>query len=147
MKLYLAAGFTRQYEIKQIAYKLRHAGIEIVSTWHDNEESDTDTANFARYAERDFEELDKATGLVLFNGPTTGGGRHVELGFVLAWNWMIPPGAGKYQRGNEHSTAYDIYIVGPLENVFQYMEAMNIQQFSSTENFIEAVTQQFARTN
>ena len=138
MKAYLAAGFQRQEEIKQIARKLRQSGIIIASTWHDREESDTDYENFARYAERDLDELDSADTFVLFNGPTTAGGRHVEFGFVLGYNWLQPQGA----RNVNH---YDIHIVGKLENVFQYMEGMDFTLHANEQQLIEHLTMKFAR--
>ena len=135
MKLYLAAGFSRQHEMRELAYKLRQSGIIVTSTWHDHTESDTDTPHFARYAERDLNELDGSDGIALFNGPSTNGGRHVEFGFVLAWNWFHWP---------HHK--YALHIIGALENVFQYMESMEIIQHTTVADFLESITKAQAQS-
>jgi hypothetical protein len=109
MKVYLAAQFARQAELRIHREELEAVGVPVTSTWLDEQHIDNDTEKYRRNAEKDLWDIEMSDALVLFTGhPYHGsvdeiarGGRHVETGFALA-------------KGLE------VIICGPLENIFHY---------------------------
>jgi nucleoside 2-deoxyribosyltransferase len=111
-RIYLAAPYPRKEEIKVYRDELVALGFEVTSNWLEEKHA----ANVAlhevsevlseRYAESDLLDVDRADVVISFTeAPGTQysrGGRHVEFGYALA-------------RGKE------VWIVGPVENIFHYL--------------------------
>lgn len=113
MRVYLAADFARQAEIKRYADGLEAVGVVVTSSWLVEESEDAIppgmltaigvTPHRARQcAVTDAEEIRSAEAFVQFTtGEKARGGRHNELGIAIAY-------------------AKEIFIVGPSETVFHY---------------------------
>ncbi len=89
MRVYLAAGFGGQEDVRALAYHLRERGIIPTSSWlsepvlkHDNEE---EHRRWMRgLANEDVEDIRRADGVVeLTYWPSQTGGRHTELGIAI----------------------------------------------------------------
>lgn len=125
MKLYLAAAFQRQAEIDGYRQRLTAAGHTVTSRWTDPAQRhhglldvpDATPDDIIQWARDDFDDLEAAEAVVNFtgSGPIATGGRHVEFGMALAFE--------------KH-----IYLIGPRENVFHYLLAVN--QFNTVEDFM-----------
>lgn len=112
MRVYLAASFDRQTELKVYRANLPH-GIVSTATWLDEEDSHSEETDdsprrlnrLAKLSYRDFQDIESADAFVCFTEPLgtprTRGSRHVELGIALA--------LGK-----------GIVCVGRRENLFYY---------------------------
>lgn len=113
MKVYLAAKFERQKDMRSVRDFLVSDGHEVTSRWidveHESDEAHTVTDEMRiEYAHMDIEDVLKADALVAFSDPRSapgsGGGRHVEFGIALQ--------AGK-----------DIIVVGPKgEHIFHWCQ-------------------------
>lgn len=113
MKVYLAAQYARRNELRKYAALFEKAGIGVTSRWLEetnplNTQMGDDTAEFYREtAKIDLEDLGAADAVVFFaEDPKVGiprGGRHVEFGYALG---LSKP----------------IFVVGPKENVFHYLQ-------------------------
>lgn len=110
MRIYLAARYDRQAEMREWREALVAAGHEVVSSWLDGPAPDAedrlDDDVQARWAQVDMVDLRNADALITATeepsvGYTTGG-RHVELGLALAWGKRV-------------------YLVGPEENAFHHL--------------------------
>lgn len=119
MSYYLAASYSRREEINRYARWLtEHAGLHVVSTWHDGHHElvgaeDTD-AYRAMCAKEDLFDLDDADVLLFFSGKDEHrGGRHTEYGYALS----------------RHKT---IFIIGQVENIFHTLAT---QRFDSFQHF------------
>lgn len=106
MKIYIAAGFDRQDEMRLLASRIegwtKHL---VVSRWHGRVGGDPPfPANSDRRtcAEADVEDIRSADILLSMGGSSTQGGRHTELGMA----WIL----------NLH-----IIHLGEKENVFHYL--------------------------
>lgn len=115
MKIYLAARFSRQLELRGYADQLRANGHIVTSRWlgqHDESTYEELTPEGCRKCgEHDVFDVAQADCLISFTEPlhvpnTSRGGRHVEFGIALA--------LGK-----------QLHLVGPKENVFHHL--LNIQ--------------------
>lgn len=115
MKIYLAARFSAQQEMLGVRDVLTAFGHEITSSWIDTDVSgeigvdgltpDVMNTNPGRcwpHAEADMNDLMAADTVIVFTqyGPSTTGGRHVELGMALAARKRV-------------------ILVGARENIFQ----------------------------
>lgn len=112
MKIYLAARYSRNAEMRGVRDVLQGLGHEVTSRWIDQHggslpesiaasKLNEDPEGAYPFAEADVEDLAAADTVVSFTSADGGGkgGRHVELGLAL--------GLGKR-----------VLIVGPRENVF-----------------------------
>lgn len=87
--VYLAARFSRQLEMRGYASDLAKIDITVTSRWitgdhGENVEATMTSAELARCAHEDIEDIDAANALVLFtDAPSTRGGMWVELGYAL----------------------------------------------------------------
>ena len=125
MKVYLAAAFSRQSEIKVVAEKLRQAGVEITSRWIDAETIyKKPTRLRTEDGFHDIQDLRAADILVRFtdtpSGPTVPSrlvscARMFEFG--MAWERGMP-----------------IFVVGGKQNVFDYLP--NIVHFVNEESLL-----------
>jgi hypothetical protein len=87
MSIYLSAGYERKYEVRSLAAVLSARGLDVVSTWHDEEDADDDLeAPGAPWcAVKDLEEVRSADIFVaLATGGPTRGGHHAEWGAAMA---------------------------------------------------------------
>lgn len=116
-RVYLAAPYRRQAELREYARKIASAGYNVVSSWlwvDDGENPGSERAA------KDYHDLLKADTLVAFTEPpesdASRGGRHVEFGIALAHNKRL-------------------ILVGPLENVFHCLDAVEYQ-FSDGLGFL-----------
>lgn len=111
-KVYLAARYSRNPEMREVRDRLVAAGHQVTSRWIDNhggelEESFTPEAlsanpSFcAKYGMDDVEDLEAADVVVSFTGKGGGGkgGRHVEFGMA-------------------YSLGKPCILIGPRENIF-----------------------------
>lgn len=121
-KVYLAAPFARQAEMRKYADELAGFGIKVTSRWLHEGESLNDRGEVIKQsipdhiaAQHDLEDIDRADVMIQFTEPpaklslagwkgfTTQynprGGRHVELGYALA-------------KGKE------VFVIGYRENIF-----------------------------
>lgn len=118
MKIYLAARFSRQAEMRGYAEQLERAGHEVTSRWIDPQDEqayeELTPAGCKKCAEHDVADVLRADAIIAFTEPpepnTSRGGRHVEFGIAIA-------------AGNV------LMIVGPRENVFHWLPEVN--QFDS----------------
>lgn len=123
MKIYLAARFGAQQEMLGVRDVLTGLGHEITSRWIDLDpavvgpsgltvgQMSADPEGCAPYAAADMADLLAADAVAVFTvyGPSSTGGRHVELGAALA--------SGKR-----------VIVIGPLENIFQTLPC--VERFS-----------------
>lgn len=117
MKIYLAAQYHRKHEIAIYALMLREAGLEVVSSWTDEEYnplvklSEVAEVDLGRIAERDFNEILRADVVVLFTVSdqelTRRNGRMVEFGIGLARDKRM-------------------IVCGPRENIFHYLNDVEV---------------------
>jgi nucleoside 2-deoxyribosyltransferase len=107
-RVYLAARFARQPELRDIAEELHCAGAEVTSRWLGSERSLeqfelTGDGRSAELARMDIDDLKAAEICIAFtengDGPSGRGGRHTELGIALALNLRV-------------------VLIGPREHVF-----------------------------
>jgi len=119
VKIYLAAKYTRNPEMREHRALLESYGHDVTSRWinGDHETSDMNSADaeWRRFANEDLADVRAADCMIWFSEPEkiegrNRGGRHVEFGIALAWG--IP-----------------IYVVGRKENVFHFMA--EVKHFSS----------------
>lgn len=113
-RVYLAARFARQAELREVAAELRAAGVEVTSRWLGSERAlrseDLDAhGRAAQLAQMDFEDLTSANVCIAFTedsrAPTGRGGRHTELGIALALGMRV-------------------ILVGPREHVFHCLPSV-----------------------
>lgn len=118
MKVYLAARYSRNDEMRGVRDVLQALGHEVTSRWIDQhggdllesivaEKLNAEPAACAKYAHIDVEDLKAADTVISFTSAGGGGkgGRHIEFGVAL--------GLGKR-----------LMIVGPRENVFHTLPAI-----------------------
>jgi hypothetical protein len=119
MKVYLAARYSRNDEMRGVRDVLQALGYEITSRWIEDlggkygqgsftaEQLNGDPEYCERVARRDLEDIENADTVISFTSAENGGkgGRHVEYGLAL--------GLGKR-----------LVIVGPRENVFHTLPAV-----------------------
>lgn len=123
MKIYLAARYTRNKEMQDVARMLAAHGHTVTSRWHtgahsmdDGIEPDSGVGmeRAARFAAEDLEDLMNASCVISFTEAPrtpTRGGRHAEFGYGLA-----------YQK--------KMILVGQREMIFHYLP--QVQQFEDT---------------
>lgn len=133
MKIYLAARFTAQQEMRGVRDVLTVLGYEVTSSWIDltvhevgpvgltPDVMNADPDRCAPHAAHDMDDLLRADAVALFTslGASTTGGRHVELGMALA--------AGKR-----------VMLVGPRENIFQTLP--QVEHYSDWPRLVMALT-------
>jgi hypothetical protein len=125
MRIYLAARYSRNPEMREYRDRFHAAGHLVTSRWIDQhggdlaesimpEKLNEDSDWCSRFAEADLEDLISADVVISFTGKGGGGkgGRHVKFGFALA----------------HHGTTL---IVGPRENVFHCLP--KVAQFDGFE--------------
>jgi hypothetical protein len=123
LKIYLAARYSRNEEMRKYAERLNQLGHTVTSRWINgsHEISDAKEAHDsnARFAFEDMNDLIDSEYCVSFTDQPRSsygrGGRHVELGIAL--------GIGKRCA-----------IIGPRENVFHYLPT--IEWFSDFDSFV-----------
>lgn len=104
MKIYIAASFDDRERIALVAERLSRQGHQITSTWIFQEvaNANDNPEKAPIFAWRDMTEVEAADVLIIDTTlPSTGGGRHVELGLAIAWKKKI-------------------YLVGHRENIFYH---------------------------
>lgn len=128
MKIYLAARFTRNMEMQDIAGLLEKYGHQVTSRWHtgvhsidDGVEPDSGVGmeRAARFAAEDLEDLMAASCVISFTEvprTPTRGGRHAEFGYGLA-----------HQK--------KMVIVGQREMIFHYLP--EVLQFDTIEDLMK----------
>ncbi len=109
MRVYLAAMFSRQVEMRGVTSKLRWIGCEVVARWL-WEKGDL----LSDLATNNFDDIRLANMVISFTEPpseavdgATRGGRHVEFGIGLA--------LGKR-----------MIVVGPRENIFHHYPSVEV---------------------
>ena len=125
VKFYLAARFSRKYEMQEHIKYLVSIGHEVTSSWPYEENASTDSfletatdLDVTLMALRDIQEVDAADALIYFGEQprvSTRGGRNVELGYAI--------GRGKL-----------IYHVGPREHIFHWLP--DIQYIDALEDIV-----------
>jgi hypothetical protein len=127
MKIYLAAWYERNAEMRAYRDVLENMGHRVTSRWIDQHEGElpqsmgegviaehVDAA--AKYALKDLQDIVAADMLVHFTSPGFGkGGRHIEFGYALALRLPIA-------------------LVGPRENVFHALPG--VTWYPDWETFI-----------
>lgn len=105
-KLYLAASWSRRFEMQDYAKFLKGQGYEITSRWLSDNYVKGQTATNALMDEEDVKSCDA---LLVFTDevPQGRGGRHVEFGMARA--------LGKR-----------IVLIGPKEHIFHYLPGIEI---------------------
>ena len=113
MKIYMAGFFDTRARLRPIRDRLRAQGAVVLSSWLDEEGvtyQTVDDAYKTSCALRDLEEVQACDILILDTlDESSRGGREVEYGYAL----------GKMKQ---------VWVVGPLRNVFHYVAA---KHFSS----------------
>jgi nucleoside 2-deoxyribosyltransferase len=120
---YLAAKYRWRLVIKQIAAKvMSQSAHTVVGRWLTGAHDGSSVEDQARWAREDFDDIDQADCLVLFNlpvdEPEASAGRHVEHGYAIA-------------KGKQ------IIIVGKSTSVFQYVP--NTINYLSLDEFYKAI--------
>lgn len=124
--IYLAARYSRKPEMQDVASTLVDRGYRVTSNWiQENYDPNvvlteiTDEDN-RKIALVDLEDILSADAMLFFaEDPLIGiprGGRHVEFGYAMALN-------------------LEIYVIGPKENIFHYLEG--VKHFETFEAFLE----------
>jgi hypothetical protein len=124
MKIYLAARFSRQQELRNYAFQLRNQGHEVTSRWleegAEKTYEDLTPDGCRKCAQHDVVDIKRADCVISFtetrDSGYASGGRHVELGIALA--------SGK-----------SCLIVGPQENVFHHLSL--IHHFTAWEECLD----------
>lgn len=120
MKLYLAARFGRQAELRRYRTILEHAGHEVTSSWLDSKKMVTKPGDCRIWAEDDLRDLIEAEGIILWSeNPKRGwlrGGRHTEFGYAL-------------------NAGLKCFVIGPRENIFHYLH--DVHMFSNLQDCIK----------
>jgi len=130
MRIYICASYARKERASNFAARveaLSQNAYEVVSTWHEEAPNADDGINDGldipsqkKFAKQDFHEIDEADILIAFTEPAGSplgrGGRHVETGYA-------------------HGVGVDVWIIGPVENIFH---ALSDNRIYSNED--EALT-------
>jgi nucleoside 2-deoxyribosyltransferase len=126
LKIYLAAGYSRKYEIRERAKELSELGVHVTSTWlqepHDpnHQMGELTPENYREIAETDVKDILRAGAFALFTQdptvPFVRGGRMVEFGIALATGKLV-------------------CVIGPQENIFTYLPQVEV--FATWEEFKE----------
>jgi nucleoside 2-deoxyribosyltransferase len=128
VKIYLAARYTRNKEMQDVAGLLEKYGHYVTSRWHtgvhsmdDGVEPDSGAgkAQAAQFAQEDLDDLMEANCVISFTEAPrtpTRGGRHAEFGYGLA-----------YQKR--------MVIVGQREMIFHYLP--QVTQFDTLEDLMK----------
>ena len=116
-KLYLAASFSRKYEIAANREHFLSYGFEVVSSWLDEDVPATTLAHQVdpKYSEEmaqvDIIEMDLADAMVFYSqgqgSRNVGGGRFFEMGYMYAQDKPI-------------------IVVGEREMIFQYIPTIHV---------------------
>lgn len=135
MKIYLAARFSRNDEMRGVRDVLTALGHEVTSRWidlhgGDQQESaaqavlNSDPESVAHFGQHDIEDLEAADVIVSFTSPDGGGkgGRHVEFGYGLA--------LGKRS-----------IVVGPREHIFHTLP--QVEHYPTWGRLVMALTPAF----
>ena len=127
MKVYTAGRYSRRDEIAEYARILRANGIEVTSRWLEEKGSltgnmgDNTDEFYIETANVDIEDVKLADAVIFWaEDPLVGvprGGRHVEYGYALGTNKPI-------------------YVIGPKENVFHYID--RVYHFDTFNEFLNA---------
>lgn len=123
MKVYIAAPYAARDRIRVMADQVRGMGVEVTSSWLDEQAEVNDGTTGAApelddravsdAARRDLDDVDRSNLLVLLTGAIAGerdsksGGRHVETGYALA-------------RG------IPVLVVGEPENIFHRLARVDV---------------------
>ena len=111
-KLYLSASFNLRQDLTLTARELETKGFTITSSWLHEPEVRFDDAATEEWARRaraneDVEDIRRSDAIVVFTQvPSSSGGLHWELGYADA-------------------LGLDIYVVGPVLNVFMLRSKIN----------------------
>lgn len=123
MKIYLAAKYFRNPEMRDVKEILQKENIEVISSWIEGNQLDEVFLSIEernKIAKRDLTDLSKSEILLWFSETNTAksirGARHVEFGYALALG--IP-----------------IYVIGEKENIFHYMSS--VKHFENLVDCIE----------
>lgn len=114
-RIYLAARFERQAEMRERAAELRALGFTVTSRWITEERTDDNLGAISC-----LNDVIGSDAICLFTDPysetrVTGGGKDVEFGVAIA-------------------ARLDLFVVGPRRNVFQHLEG--VEQFDTWEAFV-----------
>lgn len=130
MHIYLVARYDRKAELRGYAEDLRALGHTISASWLEEGDAEAaynwnpDPAMYRRFARQAIDDLMASDCSIHFTEPptrelvsgvTARGGRHVELGLAY--------GLRDYTAVD--GDAHRIVIVGPRENVFHYLPAVD----------------------
>lgn len=101
MRIYLAARFGRQAELREYRSQLQALGHTVLSRWLDEDPSqETDLSVWRARAVDDLEDIRRCEVMLSFtDGEPARGGRHVETGIAI-------------ERGMR------LVVIGPVEHVF-----------------------------
>lgn len=131
-RVYLAADFARQAEMREVRDALAAAGVAVTSRWIDVDVTtgaeqtmvtdarpgSLEAIRNSDHALDDLEDVRRADVLVQFTtGEKARGGRHVELGFAI--------GMGKR-----------VAIVGPREHIFHWIVDDSTLRFATVAEFL-----------
>jgi len=118
--IYLSARFERRDELNGYRSELEAAGVQVTSRWLIDPTPELTDDAWRRLATKDVEDIQRASGLMLFaEGRPGGGGRHVEFGVAL--------GLGKR-----------LFVVGEPENLFHSLDA--VQRLPTWSDAFDAIT-------
>lgn len=119
MKFYIASRFSRAAGMREAVADIRKIGHETTSRWMFFEQDDNPETQM-QWSANDLADVRAADGLIFFaEYPDAGfmtGGRHVEFGIAV-------------ERG------IPIYVIGPKENIFHWLEY--VEHFNTWEDFLE----------
>jgi len=119
---YIAGRYDRRLDLQLVVPLLEAVRIHVRARWlTGTHEGATDPKTLAWCAEEDMEDIKNADLLIAFSEHPhvgfTSGGRHVELGFALAY----------WKR---------VVVIGPAENLFHHVE--RVERYASLSEFLDA---------
>lgn len=129
IKIYLAARYSRNDEMRGVRDVLVGMGFEVTSRWIDlhpdvvgdfsasftADTLNTEPEKCAPLGQHDLDDINRADWVVSFTGGGGKGGRHVEFGYAYA----------REKR---------LFVVGPRENVFHTLAG--VEQFPTWRSFV-----------
>jgi nucleoside 2-deoxyribosyltransferase len=123
--VYLAARFSRRFEMQGYRADLQRAGFVVTSRWIDN--SDDDDANALRCGRIDIEDIELADILIAFPDPprsTNSRGGHF------------------FEEGYAHGLGRRVIVVGNRSHVFHYLPELTF--FETWPKAVKALTPSYA---
>ncbi len=123
MRFYLASRFSRAPEMRVIRTRMLDCGVEVTSTWIDQEENvdDCGTEQATLIAQRDILDIERADSILLWG----------ENGRVLS------RGGRLFEFGYSYATGHRCFVLNYRDQVFSALP--RVEFFGSFQDFDDAI--------